>query len=123
MPNGFLLRGVNRRGSAKRRSTSRDSPFRRACGLPCSWSSAAPRFLWCRFCPRQDMRTLIDSLEDALRYYGGVPQELLFDPMKAVISATCGSRVARWPAVSSFSASPTTGASRRVPVGRIAPQP
>ena len=44
------------------------------------------RLLWCRFSPRQDMRTLIDGLEDAFRYFGGVPQELLFDQMKAVIT-------------------------------------
>ncbi len=44
------------------------------------------RLLWCRFYPRQDMRTLIDGLEDAFRTFGGVPQELLFDQMKAVIT-------------------------------------
>jgi transposase len=35
--------------------------------------------LWCRFYVRQDMRTLIDGIEDAFRDWGGVPQELLFD--------------------------------------------
>src|SRR3954471_18888227 len=44
------------------------------------------RLLWCRFYQRQDMRTLIDGLEDAFRYFGGVPQELLFDQMKTVIT-------------------------------------
>jgi transposase len=44
------------------------------------------RLLWCRFYPRQDMRTLISGLEDAFRSFGGVPQELLFDQMKAVIT-------------------------------------
>jgi transposase len=44
------------------------------------------RLLWCRFYPRQDMRTLIDGLEDAFLAFGGVPQELLFDQMKAVIT-------------------------------------
>jgi transposase len=44
------------------------------------------RLLWCRFYPRQDMATLIDGIEEALLYFGGVPQELLFDPMKAVIT-------------------------------------
>jgi hypothetical protein len=43
------------------------------------------RLLWCRFSARQDMRALIDGLEDAFRFFGGVPQELLFDQMKAVI--------------------------------------
>ena len=44
------------------------------------------RLLWCRFSPRQDMATLIDGLEDAFLTFGGVPQELLFDQMKAVIT-------------------------------------
>ena len=44
------------------------------------------RLLWCRFYPRQDMRTVFDGLEEAFRYFGGVPQELLFDQMKAVIT-------------------------------------
>src|SRR5262249_60394797 len=30
------------------------------------------RLLWCRFYPRQDMATLIDGLEDAFVYFGGV---------------------------------------------------
>lgn len=44
------------------------------------------RLLWCRFYPRQDMRTVIEGLEEAFRSFGGVPQELLFDQMKAVIT-------------------------------------
>ena len=44
------------------------------------------RLLWCRFYPRQDMATLMDGLEDAFGYFGGVPQELLFDQMKTVIT-------------------------------------
>jgi transposase len=44
------------------------------------------RLLWCRFYPRQDMATLMDGLEEAFGYFGGVPQELLFDQMKAVIT-------------------------------------
>ena len=32
------------------------------------------------------MRTLLDGLEDAFLAFGGVPQELLFDQMKAVIT-------------------------------------
>jgi transposase len=44
------------------------------------------RLLWCRFYPCQDMRTLVSGLEDAFRFFGGVPQELLFDQMKAVIT-------------------------------------
>jgi transposase len=44
------------------------------------------RLLWCRFAPRQDMRTLLIGLEDAFLAWGGVPRELLFDQMKAVIT-------------------------------------
>ena len=44
------------------------------------------RLLWCRFYPRQDMRTLFDGLEEAFAFFGGVPYELLFDQMKAVIT-------------------------------------
>jgi transposase len=44
------------------------------------------RLLWCRFGLRQDMGTLITGLEDAFLAFGGVPQELLFDQMKAVIT-------------------------------------
>jgi transposase len=44
------------------------------------------RLLWCRFYVRQDMGTLIDGLEEAFGYFGGVPQEVLFDQMKAVIT-------------------------------------
>jgi transposase len=44
------------------------------------------RLLWLRFFPRQDMRTLMLGLEEAFRFFGGVPTELLFDQMKAVIT-------------------------------------
>jgi transposase len=44
------------------------------------------RLLWCRFYSRQDMATLMDGLEDAFGYFGGVPHELLFDQMKTVIT-------------------------------------
>ena len=44
------------------------------------------RLLWCRFYGRQDMATLMDGLEEAFRYFGGVPQELLFDQMRSVIT-------------------------------------
>lgn len=46
-----------------------------------SWS----RDLWLRFYPRQDMRTLFSGLEEAFRFFGGVPHELLFDQMRSVI--------------------------------------
>jgi len=43
------------------------------------------RQLWVRFYRRQDMRTLFAGLEDAFRFFGGVPHELLFDQMRSVI--------------------------------------
>ena len=45
------------------------------------------RFSWIRFFPGQTMRTVFDGLEQAFRAFGGVPEELLFDQMKAVITA------------------------------------
>ena len=44
------------------------------------------RLLWLRFYERQDMRTLFQGLEEAFAFFGGVPKELLFDQMKAVIT-------------------------------------
>lgn len=44
------------------------------------------RLLWLKFYPRQDMRTLFNGLEEALGFFGGVPKELLFDQMRAVIT-------------------------------------
>lgn len=45
------------------------------------------RLLWLRFYPRQTMLTLMRGLEEAFAYVGGVPRELLFDQLKAVITA------------------------------------
>ena len=44
------------------------------------------RLLWCRFIRARIMPTLVDGIEEAFLYFGGVPQELLFDQMKAVIT-------------------------------------
>lgn len=44
------------------------------------------RHKWFRYFKRQDMRTLFLGLEEAFRFFGGVPEELLFDQMKAVIT-------------------------------------
>jgi len=46
---------------------------------------AFSRLLWLKFYPRQSLGTLIAGLEEAFAYFGGVPQELLFDQLKAVI--------------------------------------
>lgn len=43
------------------------------------------RLLWVRFYPQQTLVTLVRGLEEAFAYVGGVPQELLFDQLKAVI--------------------------------------
>ena len=43
------------------------------------------RLLWLKFYPRQSLATVITGLEEAFACWGGVPAELLFDQMKAVI--------------------------------------
>ena len=43
------------------------------------------RLLWLKFYPRQTLATVISGLEETFAYVGGVPTELLFDQMKAVI--------------------------------------
>ena len=45
------------------------------------------RMLYLRFFERQDMRSLFGGLEAAFAYFGGVPREVLFDQMRAVITA------------------------------------
>lgn len=45
------------------------------------------RLLWLRFYRRQTMETLFRGLESAFAYFGGVPQELLFDQMRSVVIA------------------------------------
>lgn len=44
------------------------------------------RLLWLRFYRREDMRTLMLGLEEAFHCFGGVPHDLLFDQMRAVIT-------------------------------------
>jgi transposase len=43
------------------------------------------RLLWLKFYPRQTLETVMHGLEEAFVYFGGVPRELLFDQMKAVV--------------------------------------
>ncbi len=43
------------------------------------------RLLWVQFYARQTMRTLMSGLEAAFAFLGGVPRELLFDQLRAVI--------------------------------------
>ena len=49
-----------------------------------SWS----RYLWVRFFCHQDQLTLLSGLHEALVAFGGVPDTLLFDRMKAVVART-----------------------------------
>lgn len=43
------------------------------------------RQMWLQFFPRQDFWTLVRGLEQAFHYFGGVPEEILFDQMRSVI--------------------------------------
>ncbi len=43
------------------------------------------RVLWLQFFTRQTMQHVFEGLEEAFSFFGGVPHELLFDQMKAVI--------------------------------------
>ena len=43
------------------------------------------RVLWLQFFSRQTMQHVFEGLETAFTFFGGVPRELLFDQMKAVI--------------------------------------
>ena len=43
------------------------------------------RLLWLRFYHRQTMPVLMEGLESAFEAFGGVPDELLFDQMRAVV--------------------------------------
>jgi len=43
------------------------------------------RVLWLKFYSRQTLATVMSGLEEAFATFGGVPRELLFDQMKAVI--------------------------------------
>ena len=43
------------------------------------------RLLWLHFYPRQTIAVLMEALESAFERFGGVPEELLFDQMRAVV--------------------------------------
>ena len=44
------------------------------------------RILWLQFFTRQTMQHVFEGLEAAFSFFGGVPRELLFDQMKAVVT-------------------------------------
>jgi transposase len=45
------------------------------------------RLLWLQFFARQTMEVLFAGLEAAFQFFGGVPEELLFDQMRTVVTA------------------------------------
>ena len=45
------------------------------------------RLRWCRYFERQTMEVVFRGLEEAFAFFGGVPRELLFDQMRAVVTA------------------------------------
>ena len=45
------------------------------------------RLMWLRYYERQTMPVVMRGLEAAFRFFGGVPSELLFDQMRAVITS------------------------------------
>jgi len=63
------------------------------CRLPLPWGNRSAllvvlgysRLLWVQFYRRQTIATVMHGLETAFLYLGGVPRELLFDQLKAVI--------------------------------------
>lgn len=68
---------------------------------------AYSRLLWLQFYTRQTMAVLTRGLEDAFAFFGGVPAELLFDQMKAVIvddQRAIGGRVLENPEFARFAA-------------------
>lgn len=46
---------------------------------------AYSRLLWVKFYPRQTMAVLMRGLEEAFAFFGGVPEECLFDQMRSVV--------------------------------------
>lgn len=45
------------------------------------------RLLWFQFFERQTMSVLLSGLEEAFAFFGGVPREILFDQMRAVVTS------------------------------------
>ncbi len=64
------------------------------------------RLLWLQYYERQTMSVVMQGLESAFRYFRGVPSEVLFDQMKAVIiedGRKCGGRLVENPEFLRFS--------------------
>ena len=73
------------------------------------------RLLWLRFFPRQTMPILMEGLESAFETFGGVPDELLFDQMRAVVLSDDRAAAAAWCSTRSSCALPRTGGSFPAP--------
>ena len=81
------------------------------------------RLLWLQFYARQTMATVIEALEAAFTYLGGVPCEVLFDQMRSVIvddQRADGGRLLENPEFLRFA---THWAFASVPVGRTGRRP
>ena len=76
------------------------------------------RQMWLRFYERQTMMVVIRGIEESFPYFGGVPVELLFDQMKAVVIADGRAEGGCVVANPEFGASATTGASGSGPAAR-----
>ena len=81
------------------------------------------RLLFLRFSARQDMRALFDGLEAAFEAFGGVPQEVLFDQMKSVITADLRLLGGQLVVNEEFSGLQPTGAFGREPAVRTGRRP
>ncbi len=108
-------------GAGRLRAISR---FPGACGTRCSSCSATRGCSGAGSIRARTCATLIDGLEDAFRLFRRRPAGAALRSDEGGDHARpAAARAARWSAISSFSASRTTGASRRAPVGPIARRP
>ena len=74
-----------RRRDARAKWTSGRSRFPGAGVMPQWWSWATPGCCGCASTPGRRWRSLMQALESAFERFGGVPEELLFDQMRAVV--------------------------------------
>lgn len=84
---------------------------------------AYSRLMWLQFYTRQTMAVLMDGLQDAFGVFGGVPAELLFDQMKAVIIEDERANGGSCWRTSHSCASPRIGTSASARAGRIERKP
>ena len=80
------------------------------------------RRMWLRFYERQTMPVVMRGLEASFAYFGGVPSELLFDQMKAVITGDKRDEGGRLVENPESCASAATGASGSAHADRTGPR-